>query len=345
MTDIAIHIRIFDAEPTDDLVEKRTNAIHDLSKAFANRKTVPDILQLANDLSTAIGSKVGVPTALANEVEAAIREYSTAFVQVGHELEILVCAMLATLEYLEMATPSKGPLLKTDVLAAGLWSALSFQPTRTEAKLEALRAELLTHSQNMIITTSSSARYRSEIPNFTIKLPETVDWNTYSEAQIKGASKTIKALRNNSALDREELNLLWWVLNDWSSLLNDKLSASPAEAAAIGRGIEVAYLLRRLPGDAHKHLVLKDIVIGDSHTLSELIKTLADNRAKLASAFQGDTTVETCPAVFPLLSALSTGKASGAGIKITRSLHEWAARALLESSILHVASLPNLPEI
>ena len=345
MVDIAIHIRILNAEPSDDFVEKRTNAIQDLSKAFAKRRTVPDILQLANDLSAAVATKGILPTALASEVEVAIKEYSPAFVQTGHELETIVCALLAALQYLESARPSKGPLLKPDILAAGLWSALSFQPTRTEAKLEALRAEILARSQSMIITTSSSARNRSEVPNFSYEVPETPDWVSYSESLIKGASKTIKALRDNSALDREELDLLWWVLSDWSSLLNETLSASPPEAAAIGRGIEVARLLRRLPGDAHKHLVLKGIVNGESLALSNLIKTLGDNRTKLASAFQGDTTVEACPAVFPLLLALLTGRASGSGVKVTRSLHEWAARALLESVILHVTSIPNPPEI
>lgn len=342
MTDIATHIRIFDAQPTDDLVEKRISTIDDLSERFAKRKTFATILQLASDLSAAVSRKGVMSTELINEVEIAIKEYSPSFVQTGNELQMLVCALLATLKYLETATPSKRRMNPADILAAGLWSALSFQPCRTEAKLEALRKELLSRSQLMITTTSFSARHRSEVPDFTFNVPEEVDWQTYANAQTKGYSKTIKALRENSALDREELDLLWWVLSDWSSILNETLSVSPVEVAAIVRGIEVACMLRRLPGDAHKHLVLKGIVEGDSLTLKNLVKTLADTRMKLVSSFQDNPLVEACPAVFPLLSVLVSGKTTGVpSANAARTLHEWAARALLERSILHVASLPN----
>jgi len=342
MTNIAIHIRIFEAEPADDFVDKRTSAIKDLSAGFAKRKSSLEILQLANDLAEAVSEKGNMPTALAGEIEGAIRPHSTAFVQEGQELQMLVCALLAALQYLETAVPSQGP--KTDILAAGLWSALSHQPPRTEApKLEALRIELLELSQSLVIATSSRSRNRTEVPDIYAKLPEPLELSTFADALTKGSVKTIKSLRDNAALDREELDLLWWVLSDWSTLLNDTLSSSQDAAVAIARGLEAARLLRRLPGDAHKHLVLKGIVKGDPLSMDNLIKKLGDNRAKLAAAYLGNATLAACPAVFPLLVALSEAHSTENESKEKRSLHDWAGRALLESAILHVTSLPISP--
>jgi len=341
MTDIAIYIRIFDLEPTDELVQKRTSAIKDLCASYAKRKTVADILELANDLAVAVTAKASIPTALAREVEVAIKPLSPAFVQEGQELQMLVCALLAALQYLEGAISSQGP--KTDMLAAGLWSALSNQSPRTEPKLEALRNKLLELSQRIVIATSSRRRNRTEVPDFYAKLPEPLDLSTFADAITKGSIKTIKSLRDNAALDREELDLLWWVLSDWSELLNDTLSSSPDVAAAIARGVEAACLLRRLPGDAHKHLVLKGIEKGDPLSLDNIIQTLGDNRTKLISTFQENATLVACPAVFPLLSALSAGQVSGHTSQIKRSLQDWAGRALLERSILHVMCLPTSP--
>src|SRR5208282_3106954 len=141
MVDIATHVRIFEMAPTDDLVEKRTAAVKELAIRFSQRETVPKILQLANDLSVGIARKGKIPDALAAEIGAAIKEQSVAFVLSGQEIQVLACALMGALQVLEAAKPSSGSWSKHDVLAAGLWSALSFQPALSEPKLEALRTE------------------------------------------------------------------------------------------------------------------------------------------------------------------------------------------------------------
>ena len=50
---------------------------------------------------------------------------------------------LAALQLLDAAPSSTANLLARDVLAIGLWSALSFQKPRSERRLEALRVGLL----------------------------------------------------------------------------------------------------------------------------------------------------------------------------------------------------------
>jgi hypothetical protein len=341
MPDIAVVVRIFEPEPTDDLVEKRGKAIKEIAARFAKRKNVAEILQLANELALSVAPKGALAPNLATEIEAAIKKESTSFVKDGEDLQIMACALAASLQHLEGASPSRGPVMTTDLFAAALWSALSFQSKRSEPKLETLRGQLLLRAQQLVSETSSSARKRLPVPDVTIKLPEGADWTKVPEITQAATSKTIESLRSNGALDREELDILWWVLSDWSTLLKARLSGLAPALSVVAAGLEVARLLRRLPGDAHKHLVLRSIPRDESLTLAQLLGMLEDKRDALATTLKEDTTLAACPTVFPLLTALINGKADGPSAKVKYPLQAWGERALLEAAILQIANNPS----
>ena len=90
MTDIAIHIRIFCAQPSDELVAKRTKAIRELCDSFKKRSNSNLILQLAADIATGIQRRA-LAGELREHVARAISKHSTAFVADGNELELLTC--------------------------------------------------------------------------------------------------------------------------------------------------------------------------------------------------------------------------------------------------------------
>jgi hypothetical protein len=342
MVDIATHVRIFEMAPTDDLVEKRTAAVKELGTRFSQRETVSKILQLANDLSVGIATKGKIPDALAEEIGAAIKEQSASFVLTGQEIQVLACALMGSLQVLEAAKPSSGVWSRHDVLAAGLWSALSFQPALSEPKLEALRTEMLTRSRNQIVATSSSARKRVPVSDFSVDLSNLdEEWTNFAARLKAGTEETIAALRTNAALDREEIDLLWWVLADRSALLEARLSSLPPATAAVASGLEAARLLRRLPGDAHHHLVTRNIANGEPLNLVSLIRTMGEDRTKVTATFQEKTMLSRFPAVFPLLSAITTGHVLQTGTRKKQSLSDWAGRALLEGAILHLSNLPS----
>ena len=60
---------------------------------------------------------------------------------------------------------------------------------------------------------------------------------------------------------------------------------------------------------------------------------LADWLIALAEA---NDLLSNCEGVFPLLSAIRTGKSTAPGAEEKRSLRDWGSRALLETSILFV---------
>lgn len=346
MSHIASHIRIFTPEPTDDLVGKRTTAIGEIATAIKGRRDVSELLRTANDLASAIGKGGSLSASLVEAIEGSIRKSSSSFVADGHELEMLVCGMCGALQAVTGGSALRnGHLSITDVLAFGLWSALSFQKPRSEPKFEQLRAELMKAAEDHCAAVAYKSRDRIDVGDPEFKEPAKKEGEadvpvvaSAVDPGLQSFKDAIAGLRANAALDREEIDLLWWVLSDWSSLLGRRFSDEKASAAsaAVASGIEAGRTMRRAPADAHRHLVLRNVRPAKEMSLQELLTAIGGDRAALAPATS--TYVAQNPAVFPLLHALQTGSASDATAKIKRSLGEWAGRAFLESSIVHLCS-------
>lgn len=90
MTHVAAHIRIFDPDPTDDLVAKRTAAIAEIEKKLSEGRSVDDILRSANDLAYAAEAEGSFSAEQNKVIEDAIRKSSQAFIAEERPMEMLV---------------------------------------------------------------------------------------------------------------------------------------------------------------------------------------------------------------------------------------------------------------
>jgi hypothetical protein len=340
--DIAQHIRIFDKTPSDELVEKRTKAIGSLAKKFGKLDSVENLLQLAADLTKGVAKGGSLSEARLTEIETAIRSTSSSFVREGQDIQILACALMAVLKLLTEATATNGVWSRSDVLALGLWSGLGFQLPRTEEKLEVLRSELLNAARSLVLASTTNARKRQDVPMVTLSMPAAYEMAEVATAVQDSAASTIDALRTNAALDREEIDLLWWVLSGWSKFADKSFASMSETAAVIAAGLEVGSVVRRIPGEAHKHLILRLLKQDKAVSLQELLESLISEQAKIAPFFDNNPLLVGREALFPLVTACVAGKAGGtsAGAR-SLQLSDWAARSLLESSILHVGRLPR----
>lgn len=341
MIEIAQHIRIFDKTPSDELVEKRTESINDLAEKYSKLASVGDILDLAGDLIRAVAKNGILPDSRAGDIETAIREKSSSFVREGQELQIITCALLAALKLLTEAKSSVAQWSRTDVLALGLWSGLGFQPPRTEERIEALRSELLKAARDIAQRSAVSARTRQDVGDVSVKVPETYEQAKVASAVQNGTAKAIDALRSNAALDREEIDLLWWALSGWSEFAEKHYVNMNDTAAPICAALEAGSLVRRLPGDSHKHLILRLLKQDQTVSLRDVLAELNGEQANIAKFFQGNPLLPGREIVFPLISASVAGKATGRDGARVFLLSDWTSRALLESSILHVGMLPK----
>lgn len=333
MKNLALHMRISTLGPTDDEVNSRRAAGTALAGTWAKGKT-GIALERAQQVAAALWSDVP-PDTLAAEVEAAVQAHSSSFLSSDRPFDVGICAAVAVTGMLESKSNVDG-LTQVDVFSTALWSALSFQPPLQDAKREAMRVEILDAVRARAMEASEQSRARVTVDDFGAFAVVDGD-ETKTAANFKKATgDTIKALRRNAALDREEIDFLWWTLVERSRVLKRPLGSLDEPVRAVVAGIEAAQYLRRLPCEVHRELVLRSLDANPSLNLTGLIAALGELREKVAAAFPCPGGATAQPLVFPLLHAINTGVVDAAGASIERSSEEWGARALLEAGLLRL---------
>ena len=330
MADVARHVRIFDKEPSDDLVTKRSNSISALAKKFLKLKGYDDYFRVGEDIALALESDAFVlPDARVGELESAIQAESPAFDREGQNLQMLTCLMLAALRAIQDASPTLTSWSRPEIIAASVWLALGIQVNRSEVKIEALRAELLDAARNLIQLSAESSRARAAVPDPAVTIAELTEPKIV-EGVNKGLLKSIEVLRQNAALDREELDLLWWSLGDWSVLQGAHFRELPMQVAAVTAGVEVSDLLRRLPSEGHKHLALRHIVDDSNRDIGELVEVLGKGSEPIHTAYAVHSSVKNFPHVFRFMASIAGEQVKTLAI----GNRSWGARAMLEAIVL-----------
>lgn len=336
MSRIAEYARIFETSTTDEWVQKRKNAVASI-KGWLETYSPEQAITIASTIAASFGYEAQLPDEIATRAERIIQEHAESFVRSSHqgELQIKVLIAAAAIDVIS-DTPSESSWASADALAAAFWSALWFQPPLEEAKVEALRQDLLHVSRSRVRRVADAARKRHPVPPVGhVNIDQnSADGTKVNNAFSRAVQPMLTALQENSALDREELDFLWWLLSDRSEILDEPFADLPVHVRAVVAGFDAAAKLRRLPADAHRNIVLRNIAGGESVTLTELVEELGSRRSKLAASL--GTVITHAADVFPLIIAIKTGTSDArfASEKITAS--EWGARALLEGAIHHL---------
>lgn len=334
MKSLALHMRISTLSPNDDEVNSRRAAGIALASAWSKSKSATTAIERAQQVAAALWSDVP-PVNLAAEVETTVQAHSSSFLASNRPLEVGICAAVAVSGMLESKINVDG-FSTTDIFATALWSALSFQPPLQDAKREAMRVEILEGVRARAMEASDLSRTRTAVEDFGAFAVVDGDEAKTTTNFKKATGDTIKALRRNAALDREEIDFLWWTLVARSRVLKKPLQAIDEPVRAVVAGIEAAQYLRRLPCEAHRELVLRSLDTNPSLNLNALIAALGESREKVATAYLDSADATAQPLVFPLLNTIHTGLVDADGASIERSSEEWGARALLEAGLLRL---------
>ncbi|MEE3508531.1 GTPase-associated system all-helical protein GASH [Pseudomonas sp. 10C3] len=336
MENIAVHMRIASVSVSDDDVNSRRTAATNLATAWGKESSVSKILSKAADAAVALNGDGKPSAALGEEVQKAIQKKSASYLYEERPLDVSVCAGMAMISILG-ATPGTRGYSSVDFYAAALWSVLAYQPVLEADRREKLRREVLDAAIKWSTTSAEAARERADVPDPSIVNIAIGEDGLPTHNIADALAKTIEALRRNAALDREELDFLWWAQLGRSRLLNRQLSAIAEPTRIVAAGIEGARMLRRLPCEVHREIVLRTLDQNTEIDLPELLAAIGDDRELLGAAFI-EGSVASYPAVFPFLHALATGEANGAGATVKRPVSEWGERALLEAGFAKLIS-------
>jgi len=348
MYDIAEHIRIFEANPDDDLVTKREAAIKVVVGKLGKKISFEELLNLADDISTAMFDLNVSDSPICEDMIEALKAKSSSFSATDNALQVAVCAALAVLKFISNSAPANGRVTNSVFLSFALWSALANRQPIKDPKLESLRLEVLNEARELTLRSANAARIRASIP--ALKWPnkgnvkETVDEEDTSAVDFDAtAKKTIGSLELNAALDREELDILWWVLGGWSDIAQSRLHTLSELNRAIISGIEISMMLRRVPGNAHQHMTLRGIEEDKEFTMPQALAELGPLKVNLSQSFSSETLIQDNGAVLPLLNAVCFGP-DGSALKGQKlNVSSWGARALIEGALLRMVNLPVSP--
>ena len=327
---LSVHLRITGLAPSNEDVDSRRTASTQLANQWARVRDVSSVLDKAAAIAEALGGD-GLPsTHLGEEVQRAVQKTASAFLYQERPLEVGICAAMAAVNVLRRPSGDVGwttPVL----LANALWSALAFQPPLAEEKREALRREVLDLSRQRSLDSANKARARVAVAE-PVDLEISLNDGAISSNFETAIQQPIAALRRNSALDREELDFLWWVQLNRSRLLKRPFSAISETTRLITSGIEAAEHLLRLPAQVHRDLVLRTAESDPLMDLPELLEAMGQDRELLAAPLLSNTALSHST-IFPLLRSLIGGHVSEAGAAVKRRAVTWGGRALLEASL------------
>lgn len=331
MDNLSAHMRITGLTPSNEDVNSRRAAISQLATNWGKLRDLDQILTKASAIAEALWGD-GMPRIdLGDEIQAAVQKHASAFLYLERPLEVGVCAGMAAISIMKRPVGTSGWTVD-DVYSNALWSILGFQSPLAEEKRERLRREVLELARQRSLESANKAREREVVAD-PVDLVVTISEQNKTTTNFgKAARDSIEALRRNAALDREELDFLWWVQLNRSCLL-DRPFAGIAEATRlVASGIEAAGHLRRLPAQVHRDLVLRTVDANPEFSLAELLAAIGGDRTTLIAPFSTSNALSH-PTVFPLLHALSTGEVEGGGAAVRRKASTWGCRALLEGAL------------
>lgn len=332
MSKMAKHAHMIWAVPTDDDVQARNLAVATLEQQLATLST-RQAIEAGSAIADGFSSGM-LNHDLGSMAEKAISDRSAAFVLTGGEKQAVICLAVAALTLAQAVPGRQGGWSAPDALAASLWSALSFQNPVEDPNMEVLRQDVIESCRVRVLRVARDARERHDVPNVGALSMTDADVGTTraNTALRKAISPVVEALRQNQDLDREELDFLWWVLGDYSEMLDCPMSDFSPFCRAIASGLEGATLLRRLPSDGFRHAALRMMGATEELKIVDLIETLGEDREKLGRSRKGSwaTGLST---VFPLVAALTSTDIPVAS-DVALDGRGWGARALLEASII-----------
>jgi len=338
MSVMAKYVRIFWPDPKDDDVNRRNAAVATIQAWMSEFDDSRKAIQLASTLADSVSDGRARDFFTLKVEEAIIEAGSAAFVRDKNDLEIIVVALVSALDLIRKTPKIDGSQI--NALAAALWSALSFQSPVPQEPIELLRQEVIVAARERTMAIAEHSRKRALVPEIgPLTLPENQPTGSRANnAYRKATEPLVKALRENAELDREELEFLWWTIEDWSDAIGGRLSDADPLVRAVVAGLDGASKLRRLPAAGHRNVVLRGVPAGNQATLSALLTALGDHRATLAKEINANW-VDQSAAVFPLLAAVRTGSSDRSGADIERDARDWGARALLEGGLLQAKVL------
>ncbi len=239
------------------------------------------------------------------------------------------------------------------VAAMALRSALSLRQSSSQRYLKWVLDALLRSADDVLVARGLSRRRPTrakldELLSLTDPEDPTETWTVL----VPAVQEAIKEVSVRAEVDREELNMLWWMFSAYSAIAGRALDRLAPTEIATAVGLELAELSLLPPTPNSSELVKRVIVRSlppatEEVSLKELCGAWQEGmRNKIDYAYtSGGNVADKFPAVFPLTKAVvrvdETGtkvnldksfvQATGFALTLTARPEEWGAQIFREA--------------
>jgi hypothetical protein len=210
--------------------------------SFDSKRDVEEAMHLVSTALTGLNSSIQSDVDYAQTLTVVTKQHRQAFPSDLSEnaLDLQLSAALAVGELL-IRKPTKSSWREANDLLAGLvLSAHQLQPTSTGVHLKEIHESIVASARALLARKSSQVRQRAEFdprPFDALAVAGDIPafWDLLKPALINAFTSVSQA----SAVDRDELEVLWWVYNDASVTFSKPLSDLNSFDVALASTLEI----------------------------------------------------------------------------------------------------------
>lgn len=234
--------RLVHPNPTDEMVTRRKSIVASILTSFDSKKDVNEATRVVSaamaGLSPTIQADIEYATKLTEATRALHQAFPSQLIENAVDLQLTACLVVGEI-LTRKATKGtwRDPVL---AIAALCVSSSRFQPKSTGKHLRAVHECLTQYSIDLLARQALVVRKRPDIDLSDIdELAPTADVPEFWK-QLKPVLKAaLEGVTQASEIDRDELEVLWWLYNDDSSIFKKSFSSLNAFEAAFSASLEL----------------------------------------------------------------------------------------------------------
>jgi hypothetical protein len=334
-------LRIADLQPSHEKVKKRSESAKELTRLISKREHRDLLLACIQGIVVGFDGPLFKQESIAvGQIYKAIndRDATLPFDLKENALELRAVAGIAVGELLTThASPQNTPAGDADLAAMSLSASLGSRPDATDKHIRWMLETVHNAAVNVLRSAAGARRKRSTDAFETLadlqQPAEVTDlWNEIMPA-IKSA---IQEVREQEAINREELETLWWMFAAFSESEGKPLADLGALGAALIAGIELAQRVLLPPSASSAAMIKRAVEFGRkpedfvAKKLQDAAGSWSDAMSNSFSTENGDTDalVASYPALLPLTATCKWIRADGNRPKTVKEIKALTGLAL-----------------
>jgi hypothetical protein len=257
-------LKVVNSKPDDEVVRKRKLACQDLINKIDGAEGINLLVECSAGAVDGFGTMFTKDSEAVSAITSSIIDHQPAFPSdlSKNALELRVCAMIALGEIMTREA-SAGEAPGDDAVLSSLLliSGAGLRPKVQERHLKTALDEL-TKAARVTAGRAAAAQRRREDLNFKplIEVTDSAVTDVDEAATVlkelgPALQKLFEQVEEQAAMDREEIQILSWLYNNYADTVCEPISDLDPFEAAVCCGIEVAGMVRMPPIEGIRQMV------------------------------------------------------------------------------------------